>query len=172
MSTTPRELRIGMVRSLLPTSWQGRDLLAAALILTAAFNAVWLFRELLSATPNTIRAPAFTIIADPNLWLTGTKLRIGTALIIAAVSFSLYRGKSLFVSALALAWIMVEHALWWYRSYLISESQEVRTLSRVSSLTHLEYGSWWDAWVILVTMVLLVYAVNGILRNYWGSAND
>lgn len=108
----------------------------------------------------------FTIIAEPNTWLFGTKLRIGIALVIAAICFYFDKGKGLLFSALALAWMLLEYALWWYRSYLIGKSGEVR-LGFVINLWH---GGWWDAWVILLALVLLVYVVTVTLRAHWGSA--
>src|SRR5437870_3381888 len=149
-TTTPHELTTGITGDLIPGSRKWLYILMVFLILTAALNSFWLF-QILRGTPNVITARDFTIIAEPNTWLFGTKLRIGIGLVIAAICFCFDKGKGLLFSALALAWMLLEYALWWYRSYLIGKSGEVR-LGFVINLWH---GGWWDAWVILLALVLL-----------------
>lgn len=150
-TTTPHRSTTGIAEDITPGSRKWMHILLVLLILTTTLNSLWLF-QLMWGSPNVITTRDFTIIAEPNTWLFGTKLRIGCALVIAAICFYFDKCKVLLLSALALAWILVEYTLWWYRSYLMSKSAEVR-LGLVINLWH---GGWWDAWVILLALVLLV----------------
>lgn len=155
--------REGVVRSSPHVS--GRHILLATLVATAALNALWLISNALSPTPNVVSSPDFTIIADSNVEFMRMKVRIGLALALGAVALCLSKLKSPTVSCVALAWVMTEYIMWWYRSYVLTKSAEAAEYSRVSHLAYLYNATWWDVWVIALTVMLLAYQLKMLLRR-------
>ena len=144
---------------------RGWHILIATLVVTAVLNSLRIISSALSSPLSLISLPGFTIIADSNLEFMLMKVRIGVALVLGAVAFCIGRLKGLAVSWIALAWIMIEYAMWWYRSYVLAKNAEAAEFSRISHLVYLSNATWWDVWIITITMIFLVYQLKMLLRS-------
>lgn len=152
-----------MISFLMPR--RGWHILVVTLAATAALNALRAILNVLSSATGVISSPDFTIVADSNLEFMRMKARIGLALVLGAVALCFSRLKGLTVSCIALAWVMVEYNMWWYRSYVLAKSTEAAGFSSVSHLAYLHSATWWDVWIIAITVVLLAYQLKILLKR-------
>jgi hypothetical protein len=152
-------------RSLLPLAWQSRQLLIAVLVATAALNVILVVSKTLNSAPSVVSSPGFTVIVDPNWELMRMKVRIGLALVLAAVALSFGRLRGLAVSFIPTAWVLIEYLIWWYRSYVIAKNAESADFAKVSHLAYLHTATWWDVWIIVLISVVLIYELKTLLKK-------
>ena len=125
------------------------------LAVTSLLNIAWLVLRASAETPE----------------VATTKSRIALALIISVVGSWPRKVQWLWISCVALMWIVLEYIWWWIRSSGAVNAFGT-SFSYTSHFAYLLQGTWWDLLVLCATVVGLVWAGNNLIHAFYQSRDS
>ena len=141
------------------------DVVVCIAILTATFNAIWLVRTpVVYEETITVSSSGQEIRRDVTVPAAST--RIGIVLVISALGLLSKKALGFLLSILGFLLVTVDHLNW----YLVS--QRMKGLSLGSSIIPMEpegflwNGAWWNIFVLLITIILLVWELKILTRSF------
>jgi hypothetical protein len=143
-------------------------LVRAAAIVVAFTNAVTLLYEVGFAKGYDA---AGTVVSDFGFfhWLNRLHLGITTGLIITAVGLCLSRRRGLLVSGAGLTLVAAVYGWWYSRTQAFILNSEVTPYTRTHdpyySLLLFHGANWWDMFILVLTVSMLIWVVVALLRN-------
>lgn len=123
---------------------------------TAAIDIGWLLYSIADQYNRVARATMVIIDIDPSVSL--MHIRIGVALLIAAVCLWFRRVVGLVISVAALIWVLIEYCLWFIWSANIQRE------AGITSGFGLYGANGWNVAVLVIALVLFAWVAKALLR--------
>ena len=135
-------------------------LLMGILAICAVINACWIGSSLISMRPDD-RETIFAIEYD--LIPLYREIRIEIALIISTIVLLTPKTRNLLISIACLIYIQAEYVKWYFYS------EDIKTQAGISylqpSIANFYKATWWDIWILIMTIVIFGYAITFLRRN-------
>lgn len=120
--------------------WYRSYFLVILFTATAALDLLWLLFKPMNSVPN----------------IESMRMRVAAALLIISAALWLRTVKSFLLSFVGIIWVVIEYVRWWIISFNMVRTSEALEFSKVSHKAYLYNASWWDLWLLALSIAVLV----------------
>ena len=147
-----------------------RRIMIAVLVLISTVYVSLLVAADVSSSQDVEAARQLGVTIDPNYRFTGMKWRIALALIVSMFALWPRRKKWFFISAVALAWLVAEYAMWYVESFRGRAEAGVPN-SAVPRTAYLDHATWLDIGILFIVIGVLSWQIWVLVRSQRSGAN-